>query len=614
MAPAPRTSAANVDATSPNDQFQPFKSWLAAYGDAEYAQYTREAATPHLTYEDWASSDHPLGPYLYKLTLDAWEVGSSSDEELEQPVKSAARDLAEREPTDTVKANGNGISNTLVIRSPVKISASGDPSAPAKKKRRPRKKYLSDAIISPEDVDDLSTPVPEPIPDEPATFVKKQTPVAKFASNPSTAPKGVKIVASSPDASTPDVATATSDEAGASSTARRGLRVRTPAQQRPYFHHAKLFEETDEGDLIEGSDRQLMTARSKLAEVSYPNSEDGFSSDDINGDFGHHSQEPTPEPKKFKGKGRAWQKKNEDADEDYDQRPLSKKPKKQGRPRKSLPLHDRAPSGQNMQTEGYGDQSTKTSAPSAASVSKPRRKSGPRKPELSQEFVNSDSESDNAAGTVHEEVIGLEDGPVAVQKLSRSESKEEEKRKRRPRKPYLSLEYVNDDTESDVEQVEATQPDPSPLDPVSSSPPPVVPRSGTSTPDAFRSPPPRAPPKPRIRKRKSHLSEEFVRDDSDTVEEQDIGELISVRPYPPKAKRASLDLDDTDGHTESQLLLSSKKQTPKSKKSEDVAEFSTPAMNQRSTEDSSHSKGLKLSGRKGKTKKRGSLASFGSVE
>jgi hypothetical protein len=78
MAPAPRSSAANDDATSQNGQFQPFKSWLAVYGDAEYAQYKKEAATPHLTYEDWASSDHPLGPYLYKLTLDAWDDESTS--------------------------------------------------------------------------------------------------------------------------------------------------------------------------------------------------------------------------------------------------------------------------------------------------------------------------------------------------------------------------------------------------------------------------------------------------------------------------------------------------------------------------------------------------------
>jgi hypothetical protein len=229
--------------------------------------------------------------------------------------------------------------------------------------------------------------------------------------------------------------------------------------------------------------------------------------------------------------------------------------------------------------------------------------------------VNSESEIDDAAGSVHEEAIGVEDAPVVVQKTTAAEAREEEKRKRRPKKPYLSLEYVNDDTDSDAEQMEATQPIPSPQ--IISSSSPIVPQSRASTPDADRAPTLKAPPKPKIRKRKSHLSEEFVREDSDSdAGPGDVGELITVTPFSDKTKRSSLGQGDTDGRTEHQLQLSAKKQTPrgKYKKNESGAGLSTPSVDQGDPEENSPTKGLKLSGRKGKTKKRGSLASFGSVD
>ena len=78
MAPTPRSSAAGKDATGEKGKIDPFKQWLLTHGTAEYASYKREAAAPHLTYEDWAASEHPLGPFLYHLALDAWEADSST--------------------------------------------------------------------------------------------------------------------------------------------------------------------------------------------------------------------------------------------------------------------------------------------------------------------------------------------------------------------------------------------------------------------------------------------------------------------------------------------------------------------------------------------------------
>jgi hypothetical protein len=55
-----------------------YQQWLDDYGTAEYASFKKEAATPQLSYEDWTSSEYALGPYLYRLTLDAWDAPSSS--------------------------------------------------------------------------------------------------------------------------------------------------------------------------------------------------------------------------------------------------------------------------------------------------------------------------------------------------------------------------------------------------------------------------------------------------------------------------------------------------------------------------------------------------------
>lgn len=78
MAPESHSSAIADGSTDSFPRFDSLESWLAIFGSAEYARYKNEAATPHLLYEEWKASQHVLGPYLYHLTLDAWDAGSSS--------------------------------------------------------------------------------------------------------------------------------------------------------------------------------------------------------------------------------------------------------------------------------------------------------------------------------------------------------------------------------------------------------------------------------------------------------------------------------------------------------------------------------------------------------
>ncbi|KAF2175560.1 hypothetical protein K469DRAFT_756165 [Zopfia rhizophila CBS 207.26] len=195
MAPASYPAASNNNSTSLGPKFDSLKSWLAIYGNAEYVLYKREAVPPHLSYEDWAASQHALGPYLYHLTLDAWDEESSGDDE---PVRPASP-----EPLQPVTTNGKP---HTVDYTPIADSKTDEPDLPVKKQRRKRKKKVS------------STLPPEGTAD----------------STPGTG------------TTTPTTEVPTPDEPNASSALRRGLRVRTPAQQRPYFHHAKLFQQQEE--------------------------------------------------------------------------------------------------------------------------------------------------------------------------------------------------------------------------------------------------------------------------------------------------------------------------------------------------------------------------------
>jgi hypothetical protein len=78
MASKSELAATSADTLSSGAKSQSFQSWLAVYGDDEYTLYKKANATPHLNYESWVASEHVLGPYLYRITLNAWNEASSS--------------------------------------------------------------------------------------------------------------------------------------------------------------------------------------------------------------------------------------------------------------------------------------------------------------------------------------------------------------------------------------------------------------------------------------------------------------------------------------------------------------------------------------------------------
>jgi hypothetical protein len=81
MAPVAQTAPVSNDVGSydgSRPRFQSLQAWLEIYGEAEYAVYQKDHAPSDLGYEEWATSVHAHGMYLWHAALDVWEEPSSS--------------------------------------------------------------------------------------------------------------------------------------------------------------------------------------------------------------------------------------------------------------------------------------------------------------------------------------------------------------------------------------------------------------------------------------------------------------------------------------------------------------------------------------------------------
>lgn len=198
---------------------------------------------------------------------------------------------------------------------------------------------------------------------------------------------------------TPNTAAASPEGPSTSSATRRGLRTRTPAQQRPYLHHAKLFEEAEWAEQNGGNDakRSPKAKPTKLAQVSYPDEEDNLLDEEEDTIAVRQERPPQTSAKRhYKGKGRAWKKAEEDEDQDY-KSPVKTKgsnaPKRKTKPRKSIQrsdsyVGDEVVSGAEEPLEEPAVESPAQHAP------KPKGRRPRKSHHLSEEFVRDDSDSD----------------------------------------------------------------------------------------------------------------------------------------------------------------------------------------------------------------------------
>ncbi|KAL5383220.1 hypothetical protein PMIN03_011511 [Paraphaeosphaeria minitans] len=573
MAPAAQAPVKRATYDGSRPRFQTLDAWLTVYGNAEYAIYKRDAAPNALSYEEWSRSEHVLGPFLWYTTLDVWEEDSSSDDESDAEVPAfTARAAPKQQPKKLAITNGHRKRGIAKSSPSAAQSKSEDAAAAAKRKRKPKKAYLSEdivvsdvsdveerrpaieaptsvanvpgsptsgrrksggrkkkqylsaEIVSPEDEDEdpmamngivaSASTANEPsvpgmlhfqvacapphfitslyrtrsplnthytiidfyyrlhIQDEltnildrpaPVAVATSETPKGKPGKEPKNKSLSQAIISKDDDelgdvpadaTTTPNNAAASPDRPGSSS--RRGLRTRTPAQQRPYFHNAQVFDElVAEPEAEPETQPSPPKPKQKLrltgfAQVSFTDVQEErqaqeevatLNVNDGGDELMLDSEEPQP-PRKthYKGKGRAWKKTSDDEDQDY-KSPVkvrsSEPTRKTGRRKSTQTAEDPseesaspAPAKQQRQE----DQVNKKVDPVAQSfMPKPGKR--PRKPRkishLSEEFVRDDS--DTALEELKEPEIKTE--PQKTQLIeSASPVQKTPKKRGRPRK------------------------------------------------------------------------------------------------------------------------------------------------------------------------------------
>jgi hypothetical protein len=199
-----------------------------------------------------------------------------------------------------------------------------------------------------------------------------------------------------------DSATASPDPSGAATgSTRRGLRTRKPAQQRPYYHDAQLFEDAEpaNGEVKDPANLSPAAQSRRVSVASLSRNIDDELLAELDEEAIALLQEETePEltkPKHFKGKGRAWKKEGSDEDEEFSLAAKKKAakaarmkakgqvPKKRGRPRKS-------------------GRSEETIQDDSDSETIRRKRAPPRKSALSEEIVPDSSDAEEEGKEVEE--------------------------------------------------------------------------------------------------------------------------------------------------------------------------------------------------------------------
>jgi hypothetical protein len=184
---------------------------------------------------------------------------------------------------------------------------------------------------------------------------------------------------------------------------RRGLRVRRPAQKRPYSHDAHLYDSADPG--VEGLGSPETDIISDVADISVVDLD--------HGPLDRLTQSPGGEysgrnKRHFKGKGRAWKKEESDEDQDYKstKKKAKSKPgdqavarKKITKPRKSMLSEDIIRDESDSDVDGATNMTLATSSQSPGS-GKGRKSEVDR---ISQTSLSKFSDQDHTKGgeTVH---------------------------------------------------------------------------------------------------------------------------------------------------------------------------------------------------------------------
>ncbi|KAF2200547.1 hypothetical protein GQ43DRAFT_481491 [Delitschia confertaspora ATCC 74209] len=243
-------------------QFPQLYAWLDTHGDAEYALYQERNPSPSLNYFDWAASDIALGAYFYHVSASVWDALSSSSEdsddsdaeedevlEMTKP-ESVVSGAPVAKPKKTQKAASATSKKTRVVPTGTASASALTKGSTATPKQRKSVTAKHAHISTSREMNGSSTPKQT----NSAIALNTDTNTfsytngsAKSPQQISTAPTESVISAPAPlngsstaqQASTGpiEITANTPSPADGSSTPKRALRIRTPAQQKPYSEY-----------------------------------------------------------------------------------------------------------------------------------------------------------------------------------------------------------------------------------------------------------------------------------------------------------------------------------------------------------------------------------------
>ncbi|KAH8644191.1 hypothetical protein IG631_01655 [Alternaria alternata] len=189
MAPNGHQASAKKGIHKSSDSSSVF--WEDKHGHREFMDWKEANQNgPFLSYEEWVESQKKSGGLsLYYTALRMFEDSDSTDEEA-PPVKAKPQVAKARgqvgRPKKTASTNGNRLSRTAESATSTAVANSEDFSPSGKKRRKARKKPLSEETISPDD--ELEDPMETTIDEVSASAIASPLPVRSAPKSPAPVP------------------------------------------------------------------------------------------------------------------------------------------------------------------------------------------------------------------------------------------------------------------------------------------------------------------------------------------------------------------------------------------------------------------------------------------